>query len=88
MHHTISGEGSGNKEEDKEEEDEDVRPHQRRRVDQADADNKDPGEMLDVPRAIDFEAFALNREEGEGVHEENNGQNNGQRGTLPDNQGQ
>ncbi len=50
----ISGEGSGNKEEDKEEEDEDVCPHERRRVDQADADDKDPGEILDVPRAIDF----------------------------------
>ncbi len=55
---SISGEGSGNKEEDEEEEDGGNRPHQRRRVDQA--NNEDPGEMLDVPRAIHFEDFALN----------------------------
>ena len=71
---SISGEGSGDKEEEEEEEDEDVRPHQRRCVDQKNADSEDPGEMLDVPRVIDFKAFALNPEEGEGGHEENNGQ--------------
>ncbi len=50
---SISGEGSGGKEEDKEEEDVGNSPHQRRRVD--DANNEDPGEMLDVPRVIDFD---------------------------------
>ena len=59
---SISGEGSGNEEEYKEEEDGGNRPHQRRRVDQADADDKNHGEVLDVPRVIDFEAFALNPE--------------------------
>ncbi len=40
--------------------------------------------MLDVPRALDFQAFALNREEGGGGHKESNYQ----RGSLPNNQGQ
>ncbi len=57
---SISGEGSGNKEEDKEEEDGANCPNQRRRVDQADADNKNHEEVLEVPRAIDYEDFALN----------------------------
>jgi hypothetical protein len=57
---SISGQGSGSKEEGKEEQDEGNRPHQRRRVDHADADNKNHGEVLDVPREIDFEAFAMN----------------------------
>ena len=57
---SISGEGSGDKEEDKEEEDGGNRPHQRRRVDQADADDENLGEVLEVPTAIDFEAYALN----------------------------
>ncbi len=78
---SISGQGSGKKEEDKEEEEEVVRPQQRRRVDQA--DNKDPGEILDVPIVIDYAAFALNPEGTEGGHEENNGQ----RGTICDNEG-
>ncbi len=52
---SISGEESGDKEEDKEEEDEGNRPHQRRRVDQA--DDKDPRDVLDVPRVIDFAAL-------------------------------
>ena len=55
---SISRQGSGNKEEDKEEENGGKHPHQRRRVDQA--DDKNHGEVLDVPREIDFEAFALN----------------------------
>ena len=42
---SISRQGSGDKEDDKEEEEEVVRPQQRRRVDQA--DNEEPGEMLD-----------------------------------------
>ena len=50
---SISGEGSGNKEENKEEKDGGNHPHQRRRVDEA--NNKDPEEMLDVPRVINFE---------------------------------
>ena len=78
---SISGEGSGNEEEDKEEEDGGNRPHQRRRVDQADADNENHGEVLEVPRMIDFERFALNQEEGGGGHEESNDQ----RESLPDN---
>ena len=61
---SISGEGSGNEEEDEEEEDGCNRPHQRRRVDQADANDKNLGEVLEVPTAIDFEAYALNQEEG------------------------
>ncbi len=79
---SIHKQGSGNKEEDKEEEEEVFRPHQRRRVDQADDNNH--GEVMDVPRAIDFSAFALNPEGTEGVHKENNGQ----RETLPNNEGQ
>ena len=81
---SISGEGSGNKEEDKEEEDGGNRPHQRRRVDQADADDENLGEVLEVPTAIDNEYFALNREEG-GISNE---ESNDQRGSLPNNQGQ
>ena len=54
----INKHGSNNGDKDKEEEDEVNRPHQRRRVDEA--DNEDAGEVLDVPRVIDFEAFALN----------------------------
>ena len=79
---SISGEGSGNKEEDKEEEEEVVCPHQRRCVDQA--DDKNHGEVLEVPRVINLEAFALNPEGTEGGHKESNDQ----RGSLPNNQGQ
>ena len=57
---SITGQGSGDEEEGKEEEEEVVRPHQRRHVDQA--DNKNHGEVLDVPRVITLEAFALNLE--------------------------
>jgi hypothetical protein len=81
---SISGEGSGNEEEDKEEEDVGNRPHQRRRVDQADADDENLGEVLEVPTAIDYEYLALNREEGREGHEESNDQ----RGSLLNNQGQ
>ena len=77
---SINKNGSNNGEE--EEEEENNHPHQRRRVDKANIKNH--GEVLDVPRAIDFEAFALNQEEGERGNEENNGQ----RGALPENQGQ
>ena len=79
---SINGQGSGNKEEDEEREDEGNCPNQRRRVDKA--DNEDAGEVMEVTRVIDFEAFALNPEEGEGSQEDNNGH----RGTLPNNQGQ
>jgi len=48
----LSINGPGNKEEEKEREDECNSPHQRRRVDEA--DNKDPGEVMEVPRVIDF----------------------------------
>ncbi len=81
---SIHKQGSGNKEEGKEEEEEVVHPHQRRRVDQADANDKNLGEVLEVPTAIDFEAYALNREGGGGGHEASNDQ----RGSLPNNQGQ
>ena len=64
---SLNKQRSSDEEEDKEEEDEVNRPHQRCRVDKA--NNEDPGEMLDVPRVIDFEAFSLNPEEGEGGHE-------------------
>ena len=47
---SINKQGSDNKEEEEEEVD---RPHQRRRVDEA--NNGDPGENLDVPSEIDFE---------------------------------
>ena len=47
---SINEHGSNNEEE---EEEEDNRPHQRRRVDEA--DNGDPGENLDMPVEIDFE---------------------------------
>ncbi len=57
---SINGQGSGNKKEFKEEKDEGNRPHQRRRVDRA--DNKNHEEVMEVPRKIDFEAFALNPE--------------------------
>ena len=74
------------KEEDEEDEEDEVdRPHQRCRVDKT--NNEDPEEMLDVPRVIDFEDDLdqiLNPEGREGGHEENNVQ----RGTLRDNQGQ
>ena len=81
---SINEQRSNDKVEDEEKEDEVNRPHQRRRVDKA--NNEDSGEMLDVPRLIDFEALeqALNPEGREGGQKENNGQ----RGTLPDNQGQ
>ena len=79
---SINEQGSGDKEEEEEEEDEVDHPHQRRRVDKG--NDKNHGEVLDVPRVVYFEAFALNQEEGEGGHKENNGQ----RGPLCDNQGQ
>ena len=69
---SINGQGSGDKEEGKEEEDEGNCPHQRRCVDQA--DNKNHEEVMEEPRVIDFERFALNQEKGERGHEENNGQ--------------
>ncbi len=78
---SIIKQGSGDKEEDKEEEEEVVCPQQRRHVDQA--DNEYPGLFLDVPRVIDYAACALNPEGTEGGHEENNGQ----RETLPNNEG-
>ena len=55
---SINKQRSNNEEEDEEEKDEVERSYQRRRVDKA--NNEDPGEMLDVPRVIDFEAFSLN----------------------------
>ena len=79
---SINGHGSNDGDKDKEKDDEGNRPHQRRRVD--DADDKDPGEVMEVPRVIDFERITLNPNGTEGGHEENNGH----RGTLPDNQGQ
>ncbi len=82
---SIHEQGSGNDDEEEEEEEDEVhRPHQRRRVDKT--NNKDPEEILDVPRVINFEALeqALNPEGREGGYKENNGQ----RGALRDNQGQ
>ena len=75
---SINRQGSGDKEKVEEEEEEGNRPHQRRCVDLADNENHE--EVMEVPRVIDFERFALNQEEGERGYEENNGQ----RGTLPD----
>ena len=49
---SINRNGSNNKEEEEEEVD---RPHQRHRVDGA--NNKDPEEMMDVPRVIDFKLW-------------------------------
>ena len=80
---SINKQRSNDEEEDKEEEDEVDRPPQRRRIDGD--NNEDPGEMLDVPREIDFEGnsdLILNPEGREGDHEENNGQ----RRALRDNQ--
>ena len=48
---SINIQGSGNKEDDEEEID---RPHQMRRVDEA--NNKDPEEMMDVPFGSDIES--------------------------------
>ena len=79
---SINKQRSNDEEKDKEEEEEVVRPQQRRRVDEE--KNKEPGETLDLPRAIDFEACALNPEVRDGGHKENNGQ----RGALCDSQGQ
>ena len=85
---SIHKQGSGDEEEDKEEEEEDEeeeendRPTQRRRIDES--NDEDPEDMLDVPRAIDFEAFALNPEGRDEGHEETNGQ----REAHHDNQGQ
>ncbi len=52
----INEHGSNNGEE--EEEGENNRPHHRRRVDEA--NDKNHEEVLDVPREIDYETFALN----------------------------
>ena len=82
---SIHEQGSGDNEEDEEEEEEEEeidRPPQRRRIDEA--NDRDPVGLLDVPRVIDFEAFALNPEGRDGGHEENNGQREFHR----DNQGQ
>ena len=82
---SINKQWSKDKEEDKEEEDEVDHPHQRLRFDKA--NNKDPGEMLDVPRVIDFEGDLdqiLIPEGREGGHKDNNDQ----RGALCDTQGQ
>ena len=85
---SIHKQGSGDEEEDKEEEEEDKeeeendRPTQRRRIDES--NDEDPEDMLDVPRQIDFEAFALNPEGRDVGHEENYGQREAHR----DNQGQ
>ena len=58
---SIHEQGSGNDDEEEEEEEEEIdRPPQRRRIDGA--NDRDPEDMLDVPRHIDFEAFALNPE--------------------------
>ena len=79
---SINKHGSNDKEE--EEEKEVDRPHQKRRVDEA--NNKDPEKNLDVPKEIDFEGnlgHILNPGGRERVHVENNGQREAHR----DNQG-
>ena len=50
---SINKQRSNDKEKDEEEEDEVDRPPQRHRIDGS--NNEDPGEMLDVPRMINFE---------------------------------
>ena len=71
IHEQGSGDEEKDEEEDKEEEEIDC-PLQRRRIDGA--NDGDPEDMMDVPRHIDFEAFALNPEGRDGGHEENYGQ--------------
>ncbi len=57
---SISGQRSGDQEEGKEEEDGGNHPHQRCHVGVDKADNEDAGEVMEVPRVIDFERFPLN----------------------------